>query len=85
MSFASAKPSSAPDASAQKPISPESYQFLQQWIYRESGIVIDQDKSYLLTRGLARSLNGSPCRPWICSAANYVPMRRGSRGRSLMR
>jgi chemotaxis protein methyltransferase CheR len=48
MSFASAKLASAPDASAQKPISPESYQFLQQWIYRESGIVIDQDKSYLL-------------------------------------
>ena len=48
MSFASAKPVSASDYPAQKPISPESYQFLQQWIYRESGIVIDQDKSYLL-------------------------------------
>jgi chemotaxis protein methyltransferase CheR len=48
MSFASAKPLSTSDAPAQKPISPESYQFLQQWIYRESGIVIDQDKSYLL-------------------------------------
>jgi chemotaxis protein methyltransferase CheR len=48
MSFASAKPLSASDTPTQKPISPESYHFLQQWIYRESGIVIDQDKSYLL-------------------------------------
>ncbi len=41
------------DAHVLKPISPESYHFLQQWIHRESGIVIDNDKSYLLQSRLA--------------------------------
>jgi len=43
----------AAGAHTPKPISPESYHFLQQWIYRESGIVIDKDKSYLLQSRLA--------------------------------
>ncbi len=38
---------------ASKSISPESYHYLQQWIHRESGIVIDKDKSYLLQARLA--------------------------------
>ncbi len=41
------------DAHTLKAISPESYHFLQQWIHRESGIVIDKDKSYLLHSRLA--------------------------------
>ncbi len=53
MSFASAKSASARSTPAHKPISPASYRYLQQWIYRESGIVIDQDKGYLLHSRLA--------------------------------
>jgi chemotaxis protein methyltransferase CheR len=33
---------------ASQPISPESYRFLQDYVYRESGIVIDAGKTYLL-------------------------------------
>ncbi len=54
MAFADGK-HTHPVAHAQTPraISPESYHFLQQWIHRESGIVIDRDKSYLLQSRLA--------------------------------
>jgi chemotaxis protein methyltransferase CheR len=34
--------------SVNQSISPESYQFLQSWIYRESGIALDDTKAYLL-------------------------------------
>lgn len=30
------------------PLNPESYRFLQDYVYRESGIVLDGDKHYLL-------------------------------------
>jgi chemotaxis protein methyltransferase CheR len=53
MSLSTAKSTPRAHSAEQKPISPESYLFLQQWIYRESGIVIDQDKSYLLHSRLA--------------------------------
>ncbi len=43
----------ATDARRLQAISAESYNFLQQWIHRESGIVIDKDKSYLLHSRLA--------------------------------
>jgi chemotaxis protein methyltransferase CheR len=40
--------SSRPDSGAWDGISPESYRFLQDCVYRESGIVLEEDKHYLL-------------------------------------
>jgi chemotaxis protein methyltransferase CheR len=37
-----------PDSGAWEGISPESYKFLQDYVYRESGIVLEDDKHYLL-------------------------------------
>jgi chemotaxis protein methyltransferase CheR len=37
-----------PDSGAWDGISPESYRFLQDYVYRESGIVLEDDKHYLL-------------------------------------
>jgi chemotaxis protein methyltransferase CheR len=37
-----------PDPGAEDGISPESYRFLQDYVYRESGIVLEDDKHYLL-------------------------------------
>jgi chemotaxis protein methyltransferase CheR len=37
-----------PDAGPWEGISPESYKFLQEYVYRESGIVLEDDKHYLL-------------------------------------
>lgn len=39
---------SRPGPGAWEGISPESYRFLQDWVYRESGIVLEDDKHYLL-------------------------------------
>jgi chemotaxis protein methyltransferase CheR len=52
MAFVNGKPIRAA-APVPGKISPDSYLYLQQWIYRESGIVIDQDKAYLLQSRLA--------------------------------
>jgi chemotaxis protein methyltransferase CheR len=43
-----ARDSSRPDSGAWDGISPESYKFLQDYVYRESGIVLEDDKHYLL-------------------------------------
>jgi chemotaxis protein methyltransferase CheR len=40
--------STRPDSNAWDGISPESYKFLQDYVYRESGIVLEDDKHYLL-------------------------------------
>jgi chemotaxis protein methyltransferase CheR len=40
--------STRPDPVAWEGISPESYKFLQDYVYRESGIVLEDDKHYLL-------------------------------------
>jgi chemotaxis protein methyltransferase CheR len=40
--------STRPDSGAWDGISPESYKFLQDYVYRESGIVLEDDKHYLL-------------------------------------
>jgi chemotaxis protein methyltransferase CheR len=40
--------SSRPNSGPWEGISPESYKFLQEYVYRESGIVLEDDKHYLL-------------------------------------
>jgi len=41
-------PTTPPSAAPSAEIRPESYKFLQEYVYRESGIVLDGDKHYLL-------------------------------------